>query len=85
MIGHMTPEKLSGTFSCYGHADHCLSPGIDGGQDLGQQTLAMLDYARQHRMMVDDVVEVHGSTRRASQRPRAGVVETLSRRPLDGQ
>ena len=30
MIGHMTPEKLSGTFSCYGHADHCLSSGIDG-------------------------------------------------------
>ena len=39
-----------------------------GGQDLGQQKLAVLDYARQHRMTVDDVVEVHASTRNATQR-----------------
>ena len=80
MIRHMTPEKLSGTFSCYGHADHCLSPGVDGGgQDLGQQKLAILEYARQHRMTVDDVVEVHGSTRRATQRAHVlALIETLS-------
>lgn len=38
-----------------------------GGQDLGQQKLAILDYARQHRITVDDIVEVHASTRRATQ------------------
>ncbi len=50
-----------------------------GGQDLGQQKLAILEYARQHRMTVDDVVEVHGSTRRASQRAHVlELIETLS-------
>ena len=39
-----------------------------GRQDLGQQKLAILDYARQHRITVDDVVEVHSSTKRATQR-----------------
>ena len=46
-----------------------------GGQDLGQQKLAILDYARQHRITVDDVVEVHASTRRATQR--AHVLELI--------
>ena len=50
-----------------------------GGQDLGQQKLAILEYARQHRMTVDDVVEVHASTRRASQRAHVlALIETLS-------
>jgi DNA invertase Pin-like site-specific DNA recombinase len=50
-----------------------------GGQDLGQQKLAILEYARQHRMTVDDVVEVHGSTRRATQRAHVlELIETLS-------
>ena len=50
-----------------------------GCQDLGQQKLAILEYARQHRMTVDDVVEVHGSTRRASQRAHVlDLIETLS-------
>jgi DNA invertase Pin-like site-specific DNA recombinase len=39
-----------------------------GGQDLGQQKLAILEYARQHRITVDDVVEVHSSTKRTTQR-----------------
>jgi len=50
-----------------------------GCQDLGHQKLAILEYARQHRMTVDDVVEVHGSTRRASQRAHVlDLIETLS-------
>lgn len=32
-----------------------------GGQDLDQQQLAILDYARRHRMPVADVVAVHGA------------------------
>ena len=39
-----------------------------GGQDLGQQQRTILDYARQHRITVDDVVEVHGSTTSATPR-----------------
>lgn len=39
-----------------------------GGQDLGQQKLALLEYARQHRITVDDVVEVHSSTTSSTQR-----------------
>jgi DNA invertase Pin-like site-specific DNA recombinase len=50
-----------------------------GGQDLGQQKLAILDYARQHRITVDDVVEVHASTKRATQRAHVLVlIEALS-------
>jgi len=50
-----------------------------GGQDLGQQKLTILEYARQHRMTVDDVVEVHASTRRVSQRAHVlALIDTLS-------
>ena len=50
-----------------------------GGQDLGQQKLAILDYARQHRITVDDVVEVHSSTKRAPQRAQVlALVEALA-------
>ena len=50
-----------------------------GGQDLGYQKLAILEYARQHRMTVDDVVEVHASTRRVSQRAHVlALIDTLS-------
>ena len=50
-----------------------------GGQDLGQQKLAILDYARQHRITVDDVVEVHSSTKRATQRAHVlALVEALA-------
>lgn len=47
-----------------------------GGQDLGHQKLAILDYARQHRITVDDIVEVHASTRRTAQR--AHVLELIT-------
>jgi DNA invertase Pin-like site-specific DNA recombinase len=50
-----------------------------GGQDLGQQKLAMLDYARQHRITVDDVVEVHSSTTHAAQRAQVlALIEALA-------
>jgi DNA invertase Pin-like site-specific DNA recombinase len=50
-----------------------------GGQDLGHQKLAILEYARQHRITVDDVVEVRASTRRVSQRAHVlALIETLS-------
>src|SRR5712691_1991286 len=50
-----------------------------GGQDLGHQKLAILEYARQHRITVDDVVEVHASTRRVSQRAHVlALIDTLS-------
>ncbi len=39
-----------------------------GGQDLDQQKLAILDYARRHRTPVADFVEVHGSAGSATQR-----------------
>lgn len=39
-----------------------------GGQDLSQQKLAILDYARQHRFRVSDVVETHSSALRATQK-----------------
>jgi DNA invertase Pin-like site-specific DNA recombinase len=49
-----------------------------GRQDLAQQKLAILDYARKHRIAVDDVVEVHGSTRTAPQRTQLlELIETL--------
>ena len=35
---------------------------LTGGQDLDQQKLTILDYARRHRMPVADFVEEHGST-----------------------
>jgi len=50
-----------------------------GGQDLGHQKLAILDYARQHRITVDDVVEVHSSTKRAAQRAQVlALIEALA-------
>jgi DNA invertase Pin-like site-specific DNA recombinase len=39
-----------------------------GGQDLAQQRLAILDYARTHRLTVDDVVEARGSAGSPAQR-----------------
>jgi DNA invertase Pin-like site-specific DNA recombinase len=49
-----------------------------GRQDLAQQKLAILDYARKHRIAVDDVVEVHGSTRTTPQRTQLlELIETL--------
>jgi DNA invertase Pin-like site-specific DNA recombinase len=39
-----------------------------GGQDLSQQKLAILDYARKHRFRVSDVVETHSSALRATQK-----------------
>ena len=39
-----------------------------GGQDLDQQKLAILEYARRHRMPVADVIAVHGSAGSAAQR-----------------
>jgi DNA invertase Pin-like site-specific DNA recombinase len=50
-----------------------------GGQDLGQQKLAVLDYARQHRLTVDDLVEAHSSTQRPTQRAQVlTLIETLA-------
>jgi DNA invertase Pin-like site-specific DNA recombinase len=50
-----------------------------GGQDLGQQKLAILDYAQQHRITVDDIVEVHSSTRSPTQRAHVlALIDTLS-------
>ena len=49
-----------------------------GGQDLDQQKLAILDYARRHRMPVADVVAVHGSAGSAAQREQLlGLLERL--------
>lgn len=39
-----------------------------GGQDLGQQKLAILDYARQHRIRVKEFIETHSSAMRAAQK-----------------
>src|SRR6476646_6356702 len=39
-----------------------------GGQDLDQQKLAILDYARTHRLRVRDFVETHSSAMRAAQK-----------------
>ena len=50
-----------------------------GRQDLGQQKLAILDYARQHRITIDDMVEVHSSARSAAQRAQVlALIEALS-------
>src|SRR6266850_5044251 len=38
------------------------------GQDLAQQKLAVLDYARKHRFRVSDFVETHSSALRATQK-----------------
>ncbi len=49
-----------------------------GGQDLDQQKLAILDYARRHRMPVADVVAVHGAAGSAAQREQLwGLLERL--------
>jgi len=49
-----------------------------GGQDLDQQKLAILDYARRHHMPVADVVEVHGSAGSPAQREQLlGLIDTL--------
>src|SRR5262245_26689011 len=39
-----------------------------GGQDLGQQKLAILDYARRHRIRVKEFIETHSSAMRAAQK-----------------
>ena len=39
-----------------------------GGQDLAQQKLAVFDYARQHRLTVDDFVEARASAGSSTQR-----------------
>lgn len=39
-----------------------------GSQDLDQQKLAILDYARKHRIRIRDVVETHSSALRAVQK-----------------
>ena len=55
--------------------------GYKRGARTSDNRTAILEYARQHRMTVDDVVEVHGSTRRASQRAHVlDLIETLSPR-----
>ena len=49
-----------------------------GGQDLDQQKLAILDYARRHRTPVADFVEVHGSAGSPAQREQLlGLIDTL--------
>ena len=49
-----------------------------GRQDLDQQKLAILDYARRHRMPVADVVEVHGSAGSPAQREQLlGLIDLL--------
>lgn len=49
-----------------------------GGQDLDQQQLAILDYARRHRMPVADVVAVHGAAGSVAQRAQlCGLLERL--------
>jgi DNA invertase Pin-like site-specific DNA recombinase len=39
-----------------------------GGQDLGQQKLAILDYARRHRIRVGEFIETQSSALRATQK-----------------
>lgn len=39
-----------------------------GGQDLGQQKLAILDYARRHRIRVREFTETHSSALRPTQK-----------------
>ena len=49
-----------------------------GEQDLDQQKLAILDYARRHRMPVADFVEVHGSAGSPAQREQLlGLIDTF--------
>ena len=49
-----------------------------GGQDLDQQKLAILDYARRHRTPVADFVEVHGSAGSPAQREQLlGLIDAL--------
>jgi DNA invertase Pin-like site-specific DNA recombinase len=49
-----------------------------GGQDLDQQKLAILDYTRRHRMLVADVVAIHGSAGRPTQREQLlGLIDSL--------
>jgi hypothetical protein len=47
-------------------------------QDLDQQKLAILDYARRHRMPVADFVAVHGSAGSPAQREQLlGLIDIL--------
>src|SRR5215831_3190657 len=49
-----------------------------GGQDLDQQKLAILDYARRHRTLVADFVAVHGAAGSRAQREQLlGLIDTL--------
>ncbi len=49
-----------------------------GGQDLAQQKLAIFDYARQHRLTVDDFVEARSSAGSSTQRAQLlALIETL--------
>ena len=53
----------------------CVSTG---GQDLDQQKLAILEYARRHRMPVADFVAVHGAAGSRAQREQLlGLLDTL--------
>jgi DNA invertase Pin-like site-specific DNA recombinase len=42
-------------------ADDRLSPVSTGGQDLAQQKLVIFDYARKHRLTVDNFVKARAS------------------------
>ena len=49
-----------------------------GGQDLDQQKLTILDYARRHRTSVADFVAVHGAAGSRAQREQLlGLIDTL--------
>jgi len=49
-----------------------------GGQDLDQQKLAILDYARRHRTPIADFVEMHGSAGSPAQRQQLlALIDTL--------
>jgi len=49
-----------------------------GGQDLAQQQLAIFDYARKHRLTVDDFVEARASAGSSTQRAQLlALIETL--------
>src|SRR2546422_8752588 len=49
-----------------------------GGQDLDQQKLAILEYARRHRTSVADFVAVHGAAGSRAQRVQLlGLIDTL--------
>jgi DNA invertase Pin-like site-specific DNA recombinase len=49
-----------------------------GGQDLAHQKLAIFDYARQHRLTVDDFVEARASAGSSTQRAQLlALIETL--------